>query len=300
MFKSKYNGVYMLKNFSILLLSVLVFLSMDCNAEPWWSKQSVEETRPVATGIEYKKILFTTISNEPVRAHVVTASQLDSQYIFGVLGSFGTHIKPSVFAKQSNAIVTVNGGFFSTRPSKALGLVMAHSRILYPPLLARFTGTVGFSSKGLLIDKIEENDVNGFMIATEKKGWNDCHAALGAGPILLQSATNVLQPSEDSFYTARHPRTGIGKSATGDAIIIVVDGRQSGWSVGVSLDEFANMFLELGAIDALNLDGGGSSTMVIQDEIVNYPSDLAMGGKPGIERAVANVITLFQRNAVAN
>jgi exopolysaccharide biosynthesis protein len=284
---------------SLFLIIVILCMVQNCFAEPWWSKQNVEDTRVVAEGIAYRQILFTTVANEPIRAHVVTVSHLESQYIFGVLGSFGTHFTTSAFAKQSKAIIAVNGGFFSTRPSRASGLVMAHSRILYPPLVPRFTGTVGFSSKGLLIDKIEESDLNGFMLSTAKEGWNDCHAALGAGPILLKSASNVLQPSEDAFYTARHPRTGIGKTNTEEAIIIVVDGRQTEWSVGVSLDEFANIFLELGAIDALNLDGGGSSTMVINEEVVNHPADLAMGGKPGIERAVANVITLFQRDAAA-
>lgn len=285
---------------SVIFLIGFTGIALLCEAEPWWSNQSVQDSRPVADGISYRHILYTTIANEPVRAHIVNATGLDSQYIFGVLGSFGTHITPSTFAKQSKAIVTVNGGFFSTRPSRASGLVMAHSRILYPPLFPNYIGTVGFNTNGLLIDKIEVADIKGYSISTGKAGWNECHAALGAGPILLKEGMNVLQPSEDAFYTARHPRTGIAKTRTGEALIIVVDGRQSEWSVGVTLDELANLFLELGAYDALNLDGGGSSVMVIQNDIVNHPSDFALAGKPGVERAVANVITLFQRDAVSN
>ncbi|MCH8086838.1 MAG: phosphodiester glycosidase family protein, partial [Chloroflexi bacterium] len=240
-------------------------------------------------------ILFDTLPNEPVRAHIVNATGLHDKYIFGVLGSFGTHIPPSQFAKQSKAVVTMNGGFFSSRPSRASGLVMAHGKILYPPLNPKYLGTVGFHTKGFLIDKIEPADIKGYTLSTEKAGWNECHAALGAGPILVLSGTNVVKPLEDAFYTKRHPRTGIGITRGGEAVLIVVDGRQTEWSVGVTLDEFANLFLELGAEQALNLDGGGSSTLLIGEELVNHPSHFAVSGEPGVERAVANVIALFHR-----
>ncbi len=290
----------MVRYFLSLFIVIHLSFSLVSYAEAWWSNLSVQETRTVAKGITYQRILFTTMPNEPVRAHVISATGLASDYIFGVLGSFGTHIRPTEFAKQSQALVTINGGFFSTRPSRASGLVMAHGRILYPPLFPKFTGTVGFHSSGLLIDKIEESDVKGYSISTEKEGWNECHAALGAGPILLKNTLNLVKPIDDPFYTQKHPRTGIGKTGEGQVILIVVDGRQTEWSVGVTLDEFANMFLELGARDALNLDGGGSSTMVINNEVVNHPSDFALAGKPGVERAVANVIALFARDVVTN
>jgi len=81
----------------------------------------------------------------------------------------------------------------------------------------------------------------------------------------------------------RHPRTAVGMNATGDILhLIVVDGRRKGVSEGVSTHELATRMLELGCSDAINLDGGGSSIMVLAQEggfqhIVNSPSDRILG-----------------------
>jgi len=82
---------------------------------------------------------------------------------------------------------------------------------------------------------------------------------------------------------------------SGEVLIVVIDGRQPEWSAGVTLPELAEFFVSLGAEQALNLDGGGSSTMLIQNEIVNRPSDYAIPGQPGRERAVANVVALLKK-----
>jgi exopolysaccharide biosynthesis protein len=70
--------------------------------------------------------------------------------------------------------------------------------------------------------------------------------------------------------------------------MVTVDGRQT-FSVGMSLPEFADLLLKLGACQAINLDGGGSTTMVLEGQIVNYPSD-----QTG-ERSVGNCLLLVAR-----
>lgn len=92
-----------------------------------------------------------------------------------------------------------------------------------------------------------------------------------------------------SFATVRHPRTAIGfDSANGRLWLVVVDGRQAPRSVGMSLPELADLMLGLGADEALNLDGGGSTAMSLRGRIVNRPSD-ATG-----ERTVANSLWLVR------
>ncbi|MCI0513628.1 phosphodiester glycosidase family protein [candidate division KSB1 bacterium] len=91
-----------------------------------------------------------------------------------------------------------------------------------------------------------------------------------------------------SFATTRHPRTAIGYHQSGQRLFLVtVDGRQPAHSVGMTLDELARFLLSLGCYQALNLDGGGSTTMVIANKVVNSPSD-ATG-----ERAVANSLLIL-------
>lgn len=69
-------------------------------------------------------------------------------------------------------------------------------------------------------------------------------------------------------------------------MIVTVNGRQPGVSVGMTLEELAELMIELGAVDAMNLDGGGSTTMVIRDRVLNIPSD-------GTERPVSNAIVII-------
>ena len=90
----------------------------------------------------------------------------------------------------------------------------------------------------------------------------------------------------------RHPRTAVAKLKDGKFLMITVDGRQPGVSVGMNLQELAEYLLSLGATDAMNLDGGGSTTMFLDGKVVNTPSD-----KEG-ERKVSDAIVVTLRKNV--
>jgi len=83
----------------------------------------------------------------------------------------------------------------------------------------------------------------------------------------------VARPIDAEWVETKHPRTIIGEYANGDLIFIVVDGRQSDWSAGVTLERLLEKLVELGVKEGYNLDGGGSSTFVYKGEILNRPSD---------------------------
>ncbi len=101
-------------------------------------------------------------------------------------------------------------------------------------------------------------------------------------------ATDSLPGLTAKFTETRHPRTGIGFSGNGTILYFVtVDGRQQS-SVGMSLKEFAALMIEIGCYQALNLDGGGSTAMVVEDKVVNSPSD-STG-----ERPVANALLVVK------
>jgi exopolysaccharide biosynthesis protein len=97
------------------------------------------------------------------------------------------------------------------------------------------------------------------------------------------------EKSSKAFVETRHPRTAVAKLKDGRFLMVTVDGRQPGVSVGMSLNELAEMLLEFGATDAMNLDGGGSTTMFLNGKIVNQPSD-----KEG-ERKVSDAILVTPR-----
>jgi len=86
--------------------------------------------------------------------------------------------------------------------------------------------------------------------------------ALSGWPILVRGGKRVFRRQED-WYQVPHPRTAVGADAEGKTLwLVVVDGRQAGYSEGVSLGEFADLMVELGVDAAMNLDGGGSATLV--------------------------------------
>lgn len=95
-----------------------------------------------------------------------------------------------------------------------------------------------------------------------------------------------------SFAGVRHPRTVVGHSpAAGRLWIVVVDGRQGSYSAGMTLPEITGFLEALGATEALNLDGGGSSVMVLGDRAVSRPSD-----EEG-ERPVVNALVVLSRRS---
>ncbi len=97
------------------------------------------------------------------------------------------------------------------------------------------------------------------------------------------------EKSSKSFVETRHPRTAVAKLKDGKLLMITVDGRSEA-SGGIGLQDLAEYLLSLGATDAMNLDGGGSTTMFVDGKIVNKPSD-----KEG-ERKVGDAILVTLRN----
>jgi len=116
---------------------------------------------------------------------------------------------------------------------------------------------------------------------------------IGAGPQLLASGKFVAQAEaanySESLMRLRHPRTAAGWREDGRLILVTVDGRQPQKSVGMTIEELANLMFEFGCHEAINLDGGGSTTMVINNKIVNSPSD-----QTG-ERPVSDALLIYTR-----
>ncbi len=115
--------------------------------------------------------------------------------------------------------------------------------------------------------------------------------AMAAGPRLLREGRRLSYEAFDAAYgAARHPRTAVGLDARHRlAWLVTVDGRQPGFSEGASLEELTDILVSLGATDAINLDGGGSTTMVVESAsgpaVLNRPIHTAV---PGRERPSAN------------
>jgi exopolysaccharide biosynthesis protein len=129
----------------------------------------------------------------------------------------------------------------------------------------------GFSADRLR--RFHKGETIDLELLWDDKGFEKCTNVLQAGPLLLQGGKGALTPEgfSESVIRERHPRSVAGTDGT-SLWWIVVDGRDSWHSRGCTLNEAAALAARLGLKEALNLDGGGSSTMWWQGALVNSPS----------------------------
>jgi exopolysaccharide biosynthesis protein len=121
------------------------------------------------------------------------------------------------------------------------------------------------------------------------------NAITGSDQIVTDGKPIEDQPDR-KFFTTAHPRTAIGITNHNTLLLVTVDGRQPGFSEGIPLNELAQLMIELGAVNALNLDGGGSTTMTIADpepRVLNFPSSKDEEGNPGVLRKNGTNLAVF-------
>ena len=126
----------------------------------------------------------------------------------------------------------------------------------------------------------------------QKEEWQKAASIVGGGPQIIKDGrveiTNTAEKILPAFVSDLHPRTAIAKLKSGELLLVTVDGRQTA-SIGMSLTMLADLLIEFGATDGINLDGGGSTTMVIRNKLVNKPSDTTG------ERPVSDAILIYPR-----
>jgi hypothetical protein len=206
------------------------------------------------------------------------------------------------FADHAQACVVVNAGYFTMDRSPAghVGLLMKDGAILEPATRTvnrddveyeTARASVAFTDSGLDIawattrsDTLwrwpvppahREGRPALPLEYVNARPWLSATSAIGAGPALVVNGRiRVTDEAEVFFGTSIpqvHPRTAIGTTRNGDVILMVVDGRQDA-SRGVDLKELATLMREVGSYQAMNLDGGGSSTIVINGRVLNMPA----------------------------
>lgn len=169
------------------------------------------------------------------------------------------------------------------RPARVAARRANAGKTPIPPdgVVLSFGGTVLPDALDRLVEGQEVSIATAFQtsLGTAPDSWVEAVDIVGGAGLLVHKGARVVGWAEerlrDGFATERHPRTMIGASANGTIWLVTVDGRNAQVSVGMTFADLQALAEGLGLAYALNLDGGGSTTMVVKGRVVNQPSDPA-------------------------
>lgn len=215
---------------------------------------------------------------EPNRIHALVVDMCAVGVSAQITRAEDKGLRTSQFATRYGVQVAINGGFYNTANYAAIGLTMGDGQ--------RWPGTGDDATWGFIAFG-RDNQVEISPPAEVVSTVPDWMQQIVSGrPLLVDAGELVVAPC-DSHFCERHPRTAVGIDRSGRTLIkVVVDGRWTGVSRGMNRTELGRLMIDLGAHRAINLDGGGSSTMFIEGQgVVNRPSD-------GSERVVSNHLGL--------
>ncbi|OAB44329.1 phosphodiester glycosidase family protein [Paenibacillus glacialis] len=217
-----------------------------------------EEKKPL---VEIEKITgsgytgFVMIVNDPTKVRL------------GIPSKVGTGEKVSDMVKRTGAIAGVNGGGFADPNGKGngfkpIGVVISQGQLYYNGIGGKkSTQIVGLDREGKMIAG------NYTLKELTELGVQE---AVTFQPRMIVNGKGLIKNAGEGWGIA--PRTAMGQRADGAILFVVIDGRQVGYSVGANLYDVQQILLQHGAVIAANLDGGSSTVLVKDDEIVNKPS----------------------------
>ncbi len=185
--------------------------------------------------------------------------------------------------REANTIIEYNSFYGSSTQTNEYGIeyVVENNKIVAintNDTRLKENQTV-ISAHGTMKDALQDLKVGDEMIINDNVGsdrWNKALQIIGVGPRLIKDGQTDITSTEEQIgpdvYGGQSPRTALGIKKDGHILLVVADGRQDD-SDGLTLKQLSGLLLEMGAQDAINFDGGGSSEMVLDDKIVNSPSD---------------------------
>ncbi len=196
---------------------------------------------------------------DPKRIQVATAANLEEK------GDTTSGI-----AKNNNAVAAINaGGFYDANGTgtgrSPYGFIMHDGKFLLGGDASEdeVNEFIGFNKEGnLLAGNYSKGDLLEMGV----------REGISFGPPLIVNGQKMITNGDGGWGVG--PRTAIGQRKDGTVLFLVIDGRQPSYSIGASLRDLQNIMYEQGAYVAANLDGGSSSTLYLNGEVVNKPADL--------------------------
>ncbi len=252
------------------------------------SQSSSVNTEPVVTDSSYQdeniSISITQYRESDTTIYVADVVVSDASYLKAAFSqsTYGRNIteKTSVIAKESNAILAINGDYYGARNS---GYVIRNG-VLY-----RSTSSDSSQQDLVIYTDGSFGSITEGETSAQKLLDNGAVQVFSFGPALIEDgAVAVSKTDEVDKAMTGNPRTALCIINDLHYLLVVADGRTSE-STGLSLYEMAQFLQTLGAKTAYNLDGGGSSTMVFNGKVINKPTT---NGRQITERSVSDIVCI--------
>jgi exopolysaccharide biosynthesis protein len=271
-----------LKSLALTWLSILVAaVTLAAQQSP------LGKAEPIADGVLLYRIndpaLLDPAGPVSVQALRLDPREVQLEIVPGGDGTLQRETVPAIAARRPDAIAAVNAGFFSMETGIPTDLLKVDGRILSGTKRAR--GAVGILDREgvteLLFDRLRVATSGRPsyepLLGTRPADWAEAQDAVGGAGLLMFDGRELTDFTAEQFLkgfdTTRHPRTLIGVDASGAIWLVTVDGRNPLLSLGMSFTELQRLSRRLGLRSALNLDGGGSTTMWVDGQVVNRPTD---------------------------
>lgn len=272
-----------------LMLTYVRWISTDLGDGLTWKCYHFNQKELFASN-QFVSILQTKRNNKNLKFALASADNYIPE------GDTLRKLKPtSVIAFENYALAAVNGGFFNTKKGGSVDFIKINKKILDS---ASYTPNQLIPEHSIAAVTIDDNDlkiIKGAMKLYWEKSLPQANV-LVTGPLLIYNNEDQ-ELRNNPFNNNRHPRTCACVTNDDDLLLITVDGRNA-VAQGMTLHELTYLSKMLGCKDAVNLDGGGSTTMYIKgqpfDGVVNFPSDNKQFDHFG-ERAVSNILMILKK-----
>jgi len=262
----------------LVLASIAATQSITCNSEPAppYKKAtsrgcSTLQNKPVVPGLTHSRMTW----NESC-VNVLTLDLHANGLRIATVGAVGGPCQTvSQLAPATTAIAAVNGGFFCyVTPSLCTATYPTCPEDCTGFSMLKIGGTLDSTNCSPTIQPIKRTTLGWSLVTNPKiqpvesgKNWDEVVDAIGAGPNLVTDGKVNVTDEGFPWVCEQHPRTAVGLTRGGYMVLLTVD------SPGLKLPDLAEFMInQLHVMQAMNFDGGGSTTMIIKGKVVNHPS----------------------------
>ena len=244
-------------------------------------------TKTTAEGLTHKQAQIKGLFNSVQSINLIEIPRSAKRKI-GIAGNEGMK-KTSLQATEKEALAAINGTYYNMKVGNSTCFYKINREVIDTTLNGEFKNRVNGAVREVK-GKIKIIDWNKEIETNYKKNKG---TVLASGPIMLENGRiSDWSACGKSFIDTRHPRSAIYTKKDGTIVFITVDGRSEGNAAGVSIPELAFLIRVLGGKEAINLDGGGSTTLWLkgapENGVLNYPTDNQIFDHTG-ERSVSNI-----------